>query len=227
MATKIYETCEVELLDGHKLIISPLKIKFLREFMIEFENVKMATDDEEAIERLAICVAICMKQFRPEISTKELVEDVCDMSMIYKIIEFAASIKLNEESEEPVKKQAEKGSSWSEFDLASIEGELFLLGNWKDYEELESSLSLPEVTLTLSSKRDLDYKEKKFFAAIQGVDLDAESGNKQQDPWEAMKTRVFSGGATSDPNDILALQGVTAARAGFGIGQGLSYEKWD
>jgi hypothetical protein len=225
MATKIYETCEIELLDGHKLTVSPLKIKFLREFMVEFENVKMARDDEEAIERLAVCVAVCMKQFRPEISTKELVEDVCDMSMIYKIIEFAASIKLNEESEEPVKEQAEKGSSWSEFDLASIEGELFLIGNWKDYEELESSLSLPEVTLTLSSKRDLDYKEKKFFAAIQGVDLDAQNG--EPDAWEKLKTKVFSKGATTDPRDVLALQGVAADMAGFGIGQGLSYEKWD
>lgn len=227
MATKIYDTCLVKLLDESIVLVSPLKIKFLREFMIEFENVKNAENDEEAIERLAECVAVCMKQFKPEIATKELVEDVCDMSMVYKIIEYAANIKLNEESEEPVKEQAEKGSSWSEFDLAAIEGELFLMGNWKDYEELESSLSLPEVTLTLTSKRDLDYKEKKFFAAIQGVDLDAESGNKEQDPWEAMKTRVFSGGATSDPNDVLALQGVNAARAGFGIGQGLAYEKWD
>jgi len=226
MATKVYEICEIELLDESVIIVSPLKLKFLREFMIEFDHVKNATSDEEAIEKLAVCVAVCMKQFRPELATKELVEDVCDMSMIYKIIEFAANIKLNEESEEPLKEQVEKGSSWSEFDLAAIEGELFLMGNWKDYEELESSLSLPEVTLTLTSKRDLDYKEKKFFAAIQGVDLDAESGQKE-DPWEAMKTRVFSGGATSDPNDILALQGINANRAGFGIGQGLSYEKWD
>ena len=227
MATKIYDTSEIELLDGHIIHVSPLKIKFLREFMIEFENVKTANTDEDAIEKLAICVSVCMKQFKPEIATKELVEDLCDMSMIYKIIEFAANIKLNEESEEPVKEQAEKGSSWSEFDLASIEGELFLLGNWKDYDELESSLSLPEITLTLTSKRELDYKEKKFFAAIQGVDLDAESGNKEEDPWEAMKTRVFSGGATNDPNDILALQGVTAQRAGFGLGMGIDYEKID
>jgi hypothetical protein len=225
MATKIYDTSSLELLDGYVISISPLKIKFLREFMIEFENVKTANDDEEAIEKLAACVAICMKQFRPEIATKELVEDLCDMDMIYTIIEFAANIKLNSELEEPVKEQAEKGSSWSDFDLAAIEGELFLLGNWKDYEELESSLSLPEVTLTLTSKRELDYKEKKFFAAIQGVDLDAESG--EQNAWEKLKTKVFSGGATNDPNDVMALQGINADMAGFGIGKGLSYEKWD
>jgi hypothetical protein len=39
-----------------------------------------------------------------------------------------------------------------------------------------------------------------------------------------MKARVFSGGATSDSNDVLALQGVNAEKAGFGIGFGLDYE---
>jgi hypothetical protein len=39
-----------------------------------------------------------------------------------------------------------------------------------------------------------------------------------------MKARVFSGGATSDSNDIIALQGINAQKAGFGIGMGLSYE---
>jgi type 1 fimbria pilin len=39
-----------------------------------------------------------------------------------------------------------------------------------------------------------------------------------------MKARVFSGGQTSDGNDVLSLQGPNAARAGFGIGMGLDYE---
>jgi hypothetical protein len=39
-----------------------------------------------------------------------------------------------------------------------------------------------------------------------------------------MKARVFSGGATTDSNDILALQGHNAQKAGFGIGMGLDYE---
>jgi hypothetical protein len=59
-------------------------------------------------------------------------------------------------------------------DLAKIESEVFLLGIWKDYRELEESLSMPELIATLSSRRDLDYQEKKFLAAIQGVDLDAQ-----------------------------------------------------
>jgi hypothetical protein len=102
-----------------------------------------------------------------------------------------------------------------------------MLGIWKDYEELESSLSLQELTAIIEQKREADYQDKKFLAALQGVDLDEQNGKKEQDPWEAMKARVFSGGQTSDSNDVLALQGHNAAKAGFGIGAGLSYEKWD
>jgi hypothetical protein len=39
-----------------------------------------------------------------------------------------------------------------------------------------------------------------------------------------MKARVFSGGKAKDGNDVLALQGVNAQKAGFGIGMGLGYE---
>jgi hypothetical protein len=84
---------------------------------------------------------------------------------------------------------------------------------------------MPELTSTLEAKRELDYSEKKFHAAIQGVDLDEKAGNKNA--WEEMKARVFSGGKANDANDVLALQGVNAQKAGFGIGMGLSYERID
>jgi hypothetical protein len=84
---------------------------------------------------------------------------------------------------------------------------------------------MPELMVTLSSKRELDYEEKKFLAAIQGVDLESSSGSdKGQKEWEDMKARVFSQGATSDSNDVLALQGQNAQKAGFGINMGLDYE---
>jgi hypothetical protein len=107
--------------------------------------------------------------------------------------------------------------------LAELEAEVFLLGIWKDYEELELSLSMPELTATLNAKRESDYTEKKFLAAIQGIDLDKQSN--QRNAWEDMKARVFSKGQTSDANDVLALQGPNAKKAGFGIGMGLDYEK--
>jgi hypothetical protein len=98
------------------------------------------------------------------------------------------------------------------------------LGIWKDYEELESNLSMPELTAILTAKRDDDYQEKKFFAAIQGVDLDGENGkDRGQKEWEDMKSRVFSGGNSKDSSDITSLQGHNASKAGFGIGKGLEY----
>jgi hypothetical protein len=60
---------------------------------------------------------------------------------------------------------------------------------------------------------------------MQGVDLDKSSG--KQNAWEEMKARVFSGGQASDSKDIVALQGINAQKAGFGIGMGLDYEKID
>ena len=77
----------------------------------------------------------------------------------------------------------------------------------------------------LEEKNEQDFEDKKFLASLQGVQLD---GGKEDgaslDKWEEIKARAFSGGKTSNPNDILALQGQAAQRAGFGIGVGLDYE---
>jgi len=225
MATYIYQSKNITLLDGKEIEITPLKIKYLREFMEVFEGVKNAKDDDESISVLAKCVQVCMKQFYPKIS-KQLsdIEDNIDLPTIYEVVDIAAGIKINKKSEEPVKEQATSGGqSWSELDLAKLEAEVFLIGIWKDYQELEMSLSMPELIATLGSRRELEYEEKKFLAAIQGIDLEAQNG-KGQDEWESMKARVFSGGATSDSNDVLSLQGQNARKAGFGIGMGLDYE---
>lgn len=224
MATKVYESGTVTLFDGTELNVTPLKIKYLRTFMDVFEFVKFAKDDNEAIMYLSHCALICMQQYYPEISTIELLEDAVDLPTIYDILEYAAGVKLNSNSTKEVKEQVEEsksGSSWKELDLAKLEAEVFLLGIWKDYEELESSLSMPEMLATLGARRELDYEEKKFLAAMQGVDLDKQAGKK--DAWEEMKARVFSKGRASDANDVLALQGANAAKQGFGIGMGLGY----
>ena len=231
MATRVYETGQISLMDNRVLEITPLKIKYLRQFMDKFETMKTSRDEEEAISILVQCAAITMQQYCPEIKTQEDIEDNLDMSALYDLLDFSAGIKLKPNDQEieevPVKKRAEDSPpAWTSLNLAELESEVFLLGIWKDYEDLEMSLSLPELMSTLNAKRDVDYQEKKFLAAIQGVDLDEQSGSKKEDPWEAMKARVFSGGATSDPNDITSLQGTAAVKAGFGIGNGLSYEKW-
>jgi len=227
MATTVYNNKIIKLIDGTELEAMPLKIKYLREFMDAFQIVQTAKGDDEAISLLVECVRIAMKQYYPVISgSTEDIEDNIDLPNIYETLDIAGGIKIKANSQEPVKEQAsDSGITWDTLDLAKLESEVFLLGIWKDYHELESSLSMPELLATLASKRELDYEEKKFLAAIQGVDLDAENGSeKGQKEWEDMKARVFSGGAASDSNDVLALQGVNAQKAGFGIGLGLDYE---
>jgi hypothetical protein len=227
MATTVYNTKNITLQDGVEIELSPLKIKYLRRLMDNFDEVRNAQGDIEAIVALSKCARICMKQFRPEITeTQEMLEEYVNLQDIYDILDITAGIKINDKSEEPVKKQAvDSGSSWEELDLAKLEAEVFLLGIWKDYDELETSLSMPELMITLSTSRELNYDEKKFLAAMQGVDLDKNAG--KSNAWEEMKARVFSEGKAANARDIIALQGISAQKAGFGIGMGLEYEKID
>lgn len=230
MATKIYDTDTIVLMDGTQVYLTPLKIKYLREFMLQFDIMKSGEDkrNEDAILELAKCVLIAMKQYCPSIKTVEELEDSIDLRSMYTILNVGAGIKMEESESSTVQEQAAGSeNTWENLDLAKLEAEAFLLGIWKDYEELEQSLSMPELIATLESKRDLEYQEKKFLAAMQGVDLDEQTGNKQEDPWEAMKARVFGKGNAANSNDIVALQGPSAQKAGFGIGLGLDYEKID
>lgn len=223
MATKIYDISVVELVDGTQLEITPLKIKYLREFMSAFEAVKGSKDDAEAIPALVDCTVITMKQFFPSITTAEQLEDSMDLPTVYEILDIAAGIKIKPDSTEVKKEATESGGTWEDLDLAKLESEVFLLGIWKDYEDLERSLSMPELIATLGSKRELDYEEKKFLAAIQGIDLD-EDKDRASNAWEDMKARVFSGGQAQTSDDVVSLQGINAQQAGFGVGMGLDYE---
>lgn len=92
---------------------------------------------------------------------------------------------------------------------------------------------MPELVALLNVSRDRMHEERKFAAALQGVDLDKEtakhtgSSNPSQpsgDAWENMKARANSKGLTNDGNDILSLSGTEAGRQGFGIGMGLDFE---
>ena len=234
MPTKIYDISYIKTVYGKNIEVSPLKIKYMREFMAKFDLVKTAKDEDEIIEILTECSTIAMKQFYPEIDTVEKFENQFDLKTMYKIVEYAGGIKMDmEESEEPKKEvQVEEGdgsskSGWEDLDLNKLESEAFLLGIWKNYDELESSICLAELMAILEQKREIDYQDKKFTASLKGIDLDDATGQKEDNPWEAMKARVAakaSGIGDGNPNDITSLQGVKAQQAGFGIGHGLDYE---
>jgi sulfur relay (sulfurtransferase) DsrF/TusC family protein len=222
MPTKIYESSTVRTVDGMPIYITPLKIKYLRQFMDAFEFVKTAQDDDQAIFFLSECARIAMQQYHPAIATIAQLEDSFDLKTIYKILDVAAGIKIANPDKQVKEQATDSGVTWETLDLAKLESEVFLLGIWKDYEDLETSLSMQELTKTLDAKREDDYNTKKFLAAIQGVDLDKDNKNATN-KWEDMKAKAFSGGKAANGKDILALQGSNAKKAGFGIGLGLSY----
>ena len=80
---------------------------------------------------------------------------------------------------------------------------------------------MPELVAILEAKQEEDYQNKKFMAALQGVDLDQSNAEKSGSTWEEIQARVFSGGKTSNAKDVMALRGKNAQRKGFGIGLGL------
>lgn len=233
MPKEIYKTRQVYTIDGVEIDISPLKIKYLKELMKLFSLVYLASNEVDTINIITECVRIAMKQYRPELSKDiHTVEDNFDLQTLYRILNYSSGIKVGGEAEteeENITEQAQREgqeSTWDDLDLPRLESEVFLLGIWKNFEELESSLCIEELMQILSTMRELNFEEKKFTAALQGVDLDGGDDDevRGQQEWENLKARVASGGATNDANDILALQGQAAAQAGFGIGMGLSYE---
>ncbi len=94
---------------------------------------------------------------------------------------------------------------------------------------------MAELVSILEAMRESDYADKKFAAAIQGVDLDKETGRKNKpqqtqqkkaSTFEDMQARVVSGGLAQDANDILSLQGQYGARKGFQMGKDMGYSRF-
>jgi hypothetical protein len=230
MSTKVYDTKHIELIDGTILLIGPLKIFYLRQFMDRFDQLEKG-NAENTLDALIDCSMIAMQQYYPPIKNREQLEDSIDIANMYKLIEYCSGIKIGgkepEDNKNNIDNDSKSKNSWESLDLAKLESEIFLIGIWKDYEDLEKSLSLPELFATLEAKRESDYQDKKFTASLKGIDLDEANGKKEEDPWEAMKARVaskLSGVGDGNPNDVTALQGVRAQQMGFGIGMGLDYE---
>ena len=224
MATKVYEENVIELIDGTEITVGPSKIKYLRGILDSFNKINKDSTEDEAIEMMVESVRIAMQEFYPSISDSvELIEDNLDIKTVYKVLEYCAGIKINIDQEETVENQARSqsdGSNWQDLDLVKLESEAFLIGAWKNFDDLENSISMPELISLLEVKRELDYGDKKFAAAMQGVDLDKD---KNDNAWEDMKKRVLYKG--KDANDITNLRGAKAQKAGFGIGHGLGYEE--
>lgn len=75
--------------------------------------------------------------------------------------------------------------------MAKLEAEAFLLGHWKNFDEIEDNLNLEELQIILEASREQEYTRQKFAAALKGVDLDAQSG-KTDSSFEEVKRRAQS-----------------------------------
>jgi hypothetical protein len=101
MATTKYEENSVELIDGTKISLRPLKISLLRPFLKKFEGVAaVAEDNEKSMTLLIECVQIAMEQYKPDLATDiTKLEDLLDLPTVYKIVEAASGVKLTDASD--------------------------------------------------------------------------------------------------------------------------------
>lgn len=67
---------------------------------------------------------------------------------------------------------------------------MFLLGIWKNFDELEESLNLAELSLILKQKREREKHERHFLASLQGVDLSKHETSEVQQRIEEVRRRA-------------------------------------
>ena len=109
MAKAVYDTEEITLQDGREVTLVPLAIGRLRRFMKawgEFANIE---NEDEAFDIYINCCGISLEKSvendfeKTKDSDKvltdeyrEYLEDVLDMSTIYKILDVCGGLKLND-----------------------------------------------------------------------------------------------------------------------------------
>lgn len=112
-------------------------------------------------------------------------------------------------------------SGWDDVDLAGLEAEVFVCGAWSSYANLEDSISMPELILTVDTIRKEKHEDRKFAAAMKGVDLDE---NSEEDPLAKARKRVASREKGLAPDDIVANPDANINALGM---NGLGYEVID
>lgn len=64
-----------------------------------------------------------------------------------------------------------------------------MLGHWRNIADLEESLNLPELQAILDAAREQRYEDRKFSAALKGINLD-EGNNDSEERFNAVQRRV-------------------------------------
>lgn len=102
MATKVIDVVSVKLDDGVTLECKPLKIKYLRRFMERIADLSGLVDDNvKSLDVIFDCCAIAVEQYAKDVWTREELEELLDLPTMYRIIEGASGIVLDDKSELP------------------------------------------------------------------------------------------------------------------------------
>lgn len=88
-----------------------------------------------------------------------------------------------------------------------------LLGNWRNFDELESNLSYPELEAMVKSLREREQRNNHFLAALQGIDMN--KGKTVDDPVERIKRKVRAKAAGVDEETMRFRE--NANTAGFKV----------
>lgn len=101
MALSKRPTQELVLMDGTKIEASPLKISLLKPFLKKFAEIAAVADDNsKSMDVLMECIQITMQQYNPKLAdNKEDLEELLDLPTVYKIIEIASGIKMEDGSD--------------------------------------------------------------------------------------------------------------------------------
>lgn len=84
-----------------------------------------------------------------------------------------------------------------------------LLGNWKNFDDLEDSLSYPELVAMVEAQREKEKRNMKFQAAMQGIDLDKDK--QEDDPVERVKRNLRAKQEGLNPEVLKMKDAATAA----------------
>lgn len=88
-----------------------------------------------------------------------------------------------------------------------------LLGIWTNFDDLEESLSYPELVAIVEAKRQQEYRTMKFQASLKGINLDGEV--QEENLVEKMKRRVRAQQAGLSEEEMGFRENVAAAGFSF------------
>lgn len=73
--------------------------------------------------------------------------------------------------------------------MAALVTKALLIGPWKNVEEVEEALSLPEIIALLKEDAEQEFSRRKFMAALKGITLDDPAEDKAA-TFEEVKRRA-------------------------------------